>query len=666
MPLSAAAQEQNKKAWAAARAARTASIERRMARMNARFMEAFQEVAHFPDSTLRLSKKLGVSTATVHIYAKRNGVDLQAARKAARLAAQGGPVEERGEVLPWTVLQLFDTLMAYFDDGQEVDLPESHDEQDQAESNNERYVNRSDPRATWIAWRVFLAAAFGLDPALLATDQGVETKTAGTDMPPYPEVDKKIYRGMGAPSGGSSALAIFTACTGRDSWPTWQARIVALIVGRRGGKSYVVAIMGIFLALCRKYRLKLGTKGMVMILAKDKEQAGVIRGYVKAFLQTPPLRGFLKAEPTQKLIELQNGITIEIRAVSESGTRGYTVVAALPDEIAFWPTDSSSARQDKKVLRALRPAMLGVPGSMIVMLSSPYAKRGELYETHKKAYGVDPMGADASAPTSKRYLVWNADTLTMRPTDDEEVLNEIREEYEDDPDNAKAEYGAQFRDDLESIFSSAAIEACEKQDVNERPYHPRHVYRAFVDTSSGSGDSAALAIAHDEDHGGIKVSVLDKVVEAKPPFDPDEKITEFAKVLREYHLTHVTGDAYAVGFAAASFKRAGIDYRVCELNRSEIYLELLPLVNSGRVWFPDPRVNATWKRGSNQLTNLERRVGKTGKDSVDHPVGAHDDVANAVAGVLANQGPTPFAFTGSVIDCSIKREGESPLAFGMS
>jgi hypothetical protein len=33
-----------------------------------------------------------------------------------------------------------------------------------------------------------------------------------------------------------------------------------------------------------------------------------------------------------------------------------------------------------------------------------------------------------------------------------------------------------------------------------------------------------------------------------------------------------------------------------------------------------------------QFCNLERRSRTGGKDSVDHPVGLHDDVANAVAG----------------------------------
>jgi hypothetical protein len=81
---------------------------------------------------------------------------------------------------------------------------------------------------------------------------------------------------------------------------------------------------------------------------------------------------------------------------------------------------------------------------MIVMLSSPYAKRGELWENYRKAYGKDDQ---------TRYLVWQADTLSMRPSDDPELLNEIREEYEDDPESAKAEYGALFRTDLENIYS---------------------------------------------------------------------------------------------------------------------------------------------------------------------------------------------------------------------
>jgi len=60
--------------------------------------------------------------------------------------------------------------------------------------------------------------------------------------------------------------------------------------------------------------------------------------------------------------------------------------------------------------------------------------------------------------------------------------------------------------------------------------------------------------------------------------------------------------------------------------RSELYLAFLPLVNSGRVeWIDNPRIAA-------QLCGLERRVARSGRDTIDHGRSGHDDVANVVAG----------------------------------
>jgi hypothetical protein len=36
-----------------------------------------------------------------------------------------------------------------------------------------------------------------------------------------------------------------------------------------------------------------------------------------------------------------------------------------------------------------------------------------------------------------------------------------------------------------------------------------------------------------------------------------------------------------------------------------------------------------------QFVGLKRRTSRAGKDTVDHATGAHDDIANAVAGVIA-------------------------------
>src|SRR5689334_10163551 len=65
-----------------------------------------------------------------------------------------------------------------------------------------------------------------------------------------------------------------------------------------------------------------------------------------------------------------------------------------------------------------------------------------------------------------------------------------------------------------------------------------------------------------------------------------------------------------------------------EKPKSELYRDLLPLINSGAVEILDN------ERLIAQLVSLERRTARGGKESIDHAPGAHDDVANAVAGAL--------------------------------
>lgn len=63
-----------------------------------------------------------------------------------------------------------------------------------------------------------------------------------------------------------------------------------------------------------------------------------------------------------------------------------------------------------------------------------------------------------------------------------------------------------------------------------------------------------------------------------------------------------------------------------ELDRSRLYLELLPMVNAGTIEIlNDPKL-------LRELRGLERRRGTAGRDRVDHRPGSHDDRANALAG----------------------------------
>jgi hypothetical protein len=139
-----------------------------------------------------------------------------------------------------------------------------------------------------------------------------------------------------------------------------------------------------------------------------------------------------------------------------------------------------------------------------------------------------------------------------------------------------------------------------------------------------------LAIVH---MSGSRV-IVDAIRERRAPFSPDDVVKEFAATLKSYGVTTVRGDHYAAEWPRERFRVHGVvEYHVADKAKSDLYLTLLPLLNSGRIELLDhPRL-------VNQLTGLERRTSRAGRDSIDHVPGGRDDVANAVAGaaVLAVQ-----------------------------
>jgi hypothetical protein len=138
-----------------------------------------------------------------------------------------------------------------------------------------------------------------------------------------------------------------------------------------------------------------------------------------------------------------------------------------------------------------------------------------------------------------------------------------------------------------------------------------------------------MAIAHTRGN----TLIVDLIRERRAPFSPDDVVKEFAITLKAYGIGRIHGDRYAAEWPRERFRVHGLEYRVADKAKSELYLNLLPLLNSGRVELLDhPRLVA-------QLCGLERRTSRSGKDSIDHVPGGHDDVANAVAGaaVLAAQ-----------------------------
>jgi len=197
-----------------------------------------------------------------------------------------------------------------------------------------------------------------------------------------------------------------------------------------------------------------------------------------------------------------------------------------------------------------------------------------------------------------------------------------------DPEAARSEWEAEFRSDLASFLDPEVIEAVTIPGRYELPPQARVHYTAFADPSGGRGDAAALALAHAE---GERV-ILDVARRWPAPHDPAVVVGEMAGILKAYGLRRVTGDRYAGAWPEQEFLKHGITYQAAAKDKSTLYLELLPLVLSGRAEILDiPQLFS-------ELRNLVRRTRSAGRDLVDHPPRGQDDLANATAGACAQVG----------------------------
>lgn len=428
---------------------------------------------------------------------------------------------------------------------------------------------------SWATWRVFLIAAMG--EKLIAAERETFTKFTGRSEEPGTRVEEGLF-----------------------------------LIGRRGGKDRAIAPLAAYMAALVNWKgiLARGETGLVLCIGADQRQAKVQRDYIEGVFDASPMLSRLVVNRTADSIELSNGIVIEVRAASFRRLRGVTCLAVIASEAAFW-LDESSANADVEILNAVRPA-LATTGGPLIIITTPYARRGVVWDIYRQHFGAkgDPL-----------VLVAQGTSRDFNPTLSQRVVDRALER---DPAAGAAEYLAQFRTDVETFVSREVVEACVVSGRHELPPLPGVPYVGFVDPSGGSVDSMTLCIAHrDKDR-----VIIDAIRERKPPFSPSDVVNEFSGLLQTYRIHKICGDRYAGEWAREPFRSYGTTYDVCEKPASDIYRDALPALNSSRVELLDhPRAVA-------QLCQLERRSARSGKDSIGHPPGAHDDIANVICGAV--------------------------------
>jgi hypothetical protein len=407
--------------------------------------------------------------------------------------------------------------------------------------------------------------------------------------------------------------------TGRAVLPSKPVAEFWGIKGRGGGGSRFTARLACLFGTTREFRRVPGENIFVGIFAPDKKQSAITFRYVRGLLRSVPALAGMLVNETAASIELSNGVVVEVLTASASAPRGRAYVLAIIEEAAFLPMDDS-ADPDVELLRALRPALARVPGSLLAVIGSPYAPKGELYRAWREGFGADD---------DEDRLVVAADTLTLNPTFSR---REIERAFREDPVAAASEYGQDgvivFRSDVSGLITDAALAAVVPAGVREVPPGPAAV--GHFDAATGSGeDAAALAVAFVE-----KPVRLAALRHWRPPFNPSAVADEATLLLRRYGVRKITVDRYAPGLVADLFRTRGITCTVAERDTSATFIELLALVNSLGVTLLDDPVLLR------ELGRLERRP-TSGRDAVAHPRNGHDDLAAAAANavVLASQRP---------------------------
>ncbi len=402
-------------------------------------------------------------------------------------------------------------------------------------------------------------------------------------------------------------LALFRTHTGREHPRPGGYPFGLTLTGRQSGKTEQAGARLVYAATSAAIAHERDV-ACVGISQDQRAAQRVLFAYVSRFFEQPLLRGLVLAQ-TADAITLVGNVKVLVLPCRPAAIRGLRCKCVVLDEVAHFRS-TENVPLDREAWRAALPTLLTTGGKLFA-LSSPYAASGLAYELHRQHFGQDTD-----------VLVWQSPSYVLHPGLSSSALDQIRAA---DADGAAAEIEGEFLTNTSALLDEEVIAAAVDAGITARP-RASQTYVAHADVATGTsstGDHWGVAIAHLEGD----VGVLDALLVIRPPFSVSTAAEQTAALCRSYGVRDIRGDAFAKGFSADAFARAGLRWRAAERNTSDCYIDFAAAMSSGRVRLLDRPDLLREFRG------LERRRGAT-RDRVDHRRGAHDDAAAAAAGAL--------------------------------
>jgi hypothetical protein len=410
---------------------------------------------------------------------------------------------------------------------------------------------------------------------------------------------------------------------------------INLIVGRRGGKSLIAAMLAIYCAIKLNWKpfLKKTPAATVAILSHSIEFSEEILELIKELIEASPILTRLidhSKKHTKSTFNLSvpfvgkqgttySRVTVKVGTASKKTIRGKAICALLCDEIAFWNLDEKAAERDEDILRAARPSLLQFKGnSMLLKLSSPSIRQGVLYDEYTKGQKrtLPPNYINLKAPS----WVWN--TILGQ--------KEILTEYQLDPQGFDCEYRANFVDSISTFILPEYVDLCTQQGISflaPDPPNSNTVYVAAIDAAFKK-DRFAFTIVGWNGHRLRQYIVKTwEGVRHKPVKAKD--VAEYAsKIMKDFKINKIYADQYAFQPLKEIFEQHNLmleERPFTNTYKKKIYFNLKKHIHNRTIDLLDNKICI------NEIKQLQVEQAATGTIRIGHQVGGGDDCSDSLA-----------------------------------
>jgi len=412
-----------------------------------------------------------------------------------------------------------------------------------------------------------------------------------------------------------------------------QRRVFVAVAGARAGKTYVlIALRILHLALTVPLDdLAPGEVASAPIIAPDMDQACKPLRFIQGAVRNHPelLKMVVgKADAAESIEFARDGKSVEIvvRAASGKGRtgRGSNLVGAALEETAFF-RDAGSVVNDQEQFDAITIRAV-LPGSQIIIVSTPWAQTGLLYDFFSQCHpNPECAGLPPTLKLGTTCLAMHSPTLVFR---DSPILRQVVEQqYQQDSENARREYGAQFMGAGTESFFDPIVLSKSVDSTYQFPTLPEPGDRVMAGIDLGfTKNSSALVVSHLK-QGIIRVA---QIIEKKPQegaaLQPSEVCREFGEEIRRHGGSYFMADQHYKQTAIEVIGKLNLGFVDAPMSPAESFIKTRTLMREGLVKIPNhPRLlrqlkEVTWRKNSGgNITIILQKW----------PTGEHGDIVSA-------------------------------------